>query len=160
MDNRLYDAIALRQQGEHQQSRQQLQALTQVPELRARALLNMAWSYDNEGKEQEAEQHYLAALEAGLENDDDRFEAQFGLACTLRCLGKYQQAKALFEAIMIDWPQATEVRPFYALCLYNLGEYECAVSLLLTAVAQHPDPRTAPYQQVLHYYAQNPNQRG
>lgn len=158
MDPRLQAAIALRKLGEHQQSRQQLQTLTDIAELRARALLNIAWSYDNEGKEREAEQSYLAALEAGLD-DDDRFEAQFGLASTWRCLGKYQQAKTLFEEIMINWPQATEIRPFYALCLHNLGENDAAVSLLLEYIARHPTVRMEPLQQVLHYYAQNLDKR-
>lgn len=158
MDTRLQAAIALRKQGEHEQSRQLLQALTTEPELRALAFLHLAWSYDNQGLEREAEHNYLAALDAGLD-EEDRFEARFGLASTWRCLGKYQQAKTLFEEIMIAWPQATEIRPFYALCLYNLGEHECAVSVLLESVAQHPDERTAPYQEVLRYYAQNPDQR-
>lgn len=155
MDNRIQAAIALRKQGEYEQSRQALKALVEEPALRALALLNIAWSYDNEGNEQEAEQWYRAALEAGLTGEDE-FEARFGLASTLRCLGQYTQAKTLFEEILARWPQATEVRPFYALCLHNLGEHQQAVSVLLNCIARHPDARTAPYARALREYAQRP----
>ncbi|AHJ74808.1 tetratricopeptide repeat protein [Kosakonia sacchari] len=158
MDSRLQAAITLRKQGQHDKSRRALQSLAEEPALRAQALLNIAWSYDNEGKERDAEPHYLAALDAGL-TGEDQFEAQFGLASTWRCLGKYAQAKTLFEEIMTSWPQATEVRPFYALCLHNLGEHDSAIAVLLASIIQHPDARTEPYKAVLHHYAQHPHQR-
>ncbi|MDD7995721.1 tetratricopeptide repeat protein [Kosakonia radicincitans] len=155
MDNRIQAAITLRKQGEYEKSRQALKVLVAEPTLRALVLLNIAWSYDNEGNEQEAEQWYRAALEAGLTGEDE-FEARFGLDSTLRCLGQYAQAKILFEEILTHWPQATEVRPLYALCLHNLGEHQQAVSLLLNCIAQHPDARTAPYARALREYAQRP----
>lgn len=154
MDSRLQAAITLRKQGEYEKSRQALNVLAEIPALRAQALLNIAWSFDNESKEHEAEPYYRAALAAGLTGEDD-FEAQFGLASTWRCLGKYVEAKALFEEIMARWPQATEVRPFYALCLHNLGEHDKAVAVLLESIVQHPDTRTQPYTEVLRYYAQH-----
>lgn len=155
MDSRLQAAIALRKQGEYEKSRQALKVLSEEPALRALAWLNVAWSYDNEGREQEAEPAYRKALESGLRGEDE-FDARFGLASTLRCLGKYAQAKTLFEEIIRRWPQATEVAPFYALCLYNLGEHQQAVSLLLNCIAQYPDARTAPYARALREYAQRP----
>lgn len=158
MDSRMQNAIQLRKQGEHEQSRTALRLLVEDPALRAQAHLHIAWSYDNEGKEREAEQAYRSALAAGLE-DEDRFEAQFGLASTLRCLGEYAQAKALFEEIMHTWPQASEIRPFYALCLHNLGEHQQAVSLLLECIADNPCARTAPYKAALREYAQHPGKQ-
>ncbi|POP42311.1 anaphase-promoting complex, cyclosome, subunit 3 family protein [Superficieibacter electus] len=158
MDHRLQTAIALRKKGEYEKSRQQLKTLLGEPALTAQAQLNIAWSYDNEGHEREAEHWYICALETGLEGDDE-FEAKFGLASTRRCLGSYDQARTLFEDIIRQWPLATEVWPFYALCLHNLGEHERAVSMLLTCIAQSPDIRTRPYVKALEQYAQNPNQR-
>ena len=158
MDSRLQTAIELRRQGKHQESRQALHLLVDEPQLRAQAFLQIAWSYDNEGKECEAEQAYLSALNAGLEGED-KFDAQFGLASTLRCLGRYSQARVLFEEIIASWPQASEVRPFYALCLHNLGEHQRAVSLLLEEIVQHPSARVEPYKEALRYYAQHPDKR-
>lgn len=158
MNPTLQTAIALRKQGEHEKSRQLLKTLANDPAFAGRAALHIAWSYDNESKEREAAEWYLAALEGELE-DDEKFEARFGLASTWRCLGKYAQAKALFEEVLADWPRATEVQPFYALCLFNLGETERAVQLLLEHIAHSPNARTAPYKEVLHAYAQNPKQR-
>jgi len=158
MDTPLKTAIALRKAGKYEQSRKLLQTLLDEPALCARASLHIAWSYDNEGNEQEAAGWYRAALARGLEGEES-FEARFGLASTLRCLGQYQQAKTLFAALLDSYPHATEVRPFYALCLYNLGENERAVQLLLEEISRHPDARTQPYKKVLHNYAQHLSKR-
>jgi tetratricopeptide (TPR) repeat protein len=158
MDSRLQNAIQLRKQEEYEQSRAALRLLLDEPELRAQAFLHTAWSFDNEGKEREAAQAYRCALHEGLKGDD-LFDAQFGLASTLRCLGEYTQAKALFNEIMATWPQASEVRPFYALCLHNLGEHQQAVALLLECIADSPDTRTAPYESALRHYAQHPDKQ-
>lgn len=158
MDSRLQNAIQLRKQGAYEQSRAALRLLLDEPELRAQAFLHTAWSFDNEGKEREAGEAYRSALAAGLEGDD-LFEAQFGLASTLRCLGEYAQAKVLFEEVIATWPQASEVRPFYALCLHNLGEHQQAVALLLECLADSPDTRTAPYESALRHYAQHPDKQ-
>lgn len=158
MDSRMQNAIQLRKQGEHEQSRAALRLLVDDPALRAQAHLHIAWSFDNEGKEREAGEAYRSALAAGLE-EEDRFEAQFGLASTLRCLGEYAQAKRIFEEIITTWPQASEVRPFYALCLHNLGEHQQAVTLLLECIADNPCARTEPYKAVIRNYAQHPDKQ-
>lgn len=154
MEKKLATAIALRVAGEYEKSRELLAELTAVAELKARALLNIAWSYDNQGAEDKAEVCYLAALDAGLEGDD-QFEALFGLACTHRCLGKYDLAHACFEEIRAAYPDASEVIPFYALCLHNLGEHDKAMSVMLELVVRHPPTENIKrYQKALRFYAQ------
>ena len=154
MDKKLEAAIALRTAGEYEKSRELLEELTAVAELKARALLNIAWSYDNQGAEDKAEVCYLAALDAGLEGED-QFEALFGLACTYRCLGKYDLAHARFEEIRAAYPDANEVIPFYALCLHNLGEHDEAMSVMLELVVRHPPTENIKrYQKALSFYAQ------
>lgn len=115
MESRLQAAIALRKAGEHEQSREALKVLADEPALRAQALLNIAWSFDNQGRERDAEGYYLAAIEAGL-SDEYEFEARFGLASTWRCLGKYPQAKVLFAEIIARWPLAAGKRSAALLC--------------------------------------------
>ncbi len=155
MEKNLQTAIALRKAGEYEKSRELLEDLINHAELKARALLNIAWSWDNQGAEDKAEIYYQAALEAGLEGED-KFEALFGLACTYRCLGKYTSAKARFTEIRAAWPEATEIIPFYALCLHNLGESDKAMSVMLELVARHPPTENIRrYQKALHYYARN-----
>ncbi len=155
MEKNLHTAIALRKAGEYEKSRELLEGLINSTELKARALLNIAWSWDNQGAEDKAEIYYQAALEAGLEGED-QFDALFGLACTYRCLGKYTLAKAHFVEILTAWPDATEIIPFYALCLHNLGENDKAMSVMLELVARHPPTENIKhYQKALHFYARN-----
>lgn len=137
MDERIQKAISLRKAGEYDQSRALLMTVADVNGLKAEAFLNIAWSYDNQGDEAKAVEFYVAALNAGLQ-DENKFEALFGLACTYRCLGNYADSKQIFEQVMSEYPHATEVIPFYALCLHNLGEHERAMSVMLELVAKYP----------------------
>lgn len=151
----LQRAIALRTAGQYEESRELLRALAKIQTLKAEALLNIAWSYDNEGLEERAAEYYQAALNEGLVGDN-RFEALLGLACTLRCLGKYEIAKQRFEDIIRDYPEASEAIPFYALCLHNVGERDRAMRLMLELVSNHPPtPGIQRYARALTFYAQN-----
>ncbi|WP_312410222.1 tetratricopeptide repeat protein [Pseudescherichia sp.] len=155
MEVNLQRAIALRTAGQYEESRELLRALAAIQTLKAEALLNIAWSYDNEGLEERAAEYYQAALNEGLAGDN-RFEAQLGLACTLRCLGKYKLAKQGFEEIIRDYPDASEAIPFYALCLHNLGEHDRAMTLMLELMSNHPPtPGIQRYARALKFYAQN-----
>ncbi|WP_313123764.1 tetratricopeptide repeat protein [Pseudescherichia sp.] len=155
MDSKIQTAIALRSSGEYTKSRALLRELAVNPHLKAEALLHIAWSYDNEGLEDSAAKYYLAALEEGLEGDN-QFEAKFGLACTWRCLGKYALAKEAFKEIIRDYPNASEAIPFYALCLHNLGEHDRAMAVMLELIANHPPTLGIQrYARALKFYAHN-----
>ncbi|WP_313111398.1 tetratricopeptide repeat protein [Pseudescherichia sp.] len=157
IDPRIQHAIALRAAGEYERSRELLRTLTAFPTLKAEALLHIAWSYDNEGLEDVAAKYYLAALEEGLEGDN-QFEAKFGLACTWRCLGKYALAKEAFKEIIRDYPDASEAIPFYALCLHNLGEHDRAMAVMLELMSNHPPtPGIQRYAKALACYSHNVN---
>lgn len=137
MKSTINKAIKLRRNGQYQASREVLQPLLDNDEYQAKAHLHMAWSYDNEGKEEEAIQYYHAALigfgpESGLETE--RFETLFGLGCTYRSLGQYDEALTYFEQTLFEYPDAMVVKPFYAMCLYNLGRYKEAIELLLLVI--------------------------
>ncbi|MEZ8820308.1 tetratricopeptide repeat protein [Vibrio sp. 10N.222.54.A1] len=79
---------------------------------------------------QEAVQHDNAARTDDL-GEKDHFEALFGLASTLISLGKDHEAAVWFEKACTLFPNAKEAMPFYAMCLYNLGEHKNAVDMLL-----------------------------
>lgn len=155
MEINMQGAIALRTAGQYEKSRELLRELAKIQTLKAEALLNIAWSYDNEGLEERAAEYYQAALNEGLVGDN-KFEALLGLACTYRCLGKYEKAKQGFEEIIRDYPEASEAIPFYALCLHSLGEHDRAIALMLELVSNHPPtPGIQRYAKALAFYSQN-----
>ena len=157
MDERIQKAISLRKAGEYDQSRALLITVADINGLKAEAFLNIAWSYDNQGDEAKAVEFYVAALNAGLQ-DENKFEALFGLACTYRCLGNYADSKQIFEQVMSEYPHATEVIPFYALCLHNLGEHERAMSVMLELVAKYPPTASiGRYARALNLYSSCPD---
>jgi len=130
MEKIIKQAIDLRKETKYQESRALLETLLNNDNYAAKAHLQIAWSYDNEGKEHEAIGHYLSSL-SGLLSSTERFDALFGLASTYRSLGMYSEALSYFEQTLNEYPSSIEVQPFYAMCLYNLGRHKEATSLLL-----------------------------
>ncbi len=142
MEATINKAIKLRKNGQYQGSREVLQPLLDNEEYQTKVHLHMAWSYDNEGKEEEAIKYYHAALagldpESGLETE--RFETLFGLGCTYRSLGQYDEALIYFELTLAEYPDAMAVKPFYAMCLYNLDRAKEATALLLEVLVSTTD---------------------
>ena len=138
MEGAIEKAILLRKSGKFEESRSLLFDLLSNAEFGAKVHLHIAWSYDNEGKEQEAIFHYQTALLGPL-TKNERFDALFGLASTLRSLGEYEKALIYFEQTISEFPDSAEVQPFYAMCLYNLGRNKEAVALLLELLVSTTD---------------------
>ncbi|HCG7781577.1 TPA: tetratricopeptide repeat protein [Vibrio parahaemolyticus] len=146
-------AIELRKESKFQESRGLLETLIDNEDYAAKAHLQIAWSYDNEGKEKEAIGPYLLAL-SGTLSSTERFDTLFGLACTYRSLGNYSKAFSYFEQTMAEYPDAMEVQPFYAMCLYNLGRHKEATSLLLELLASTTNSDAIKtYQRAILFYA-------
>ena len=96
MDTIIKQAIELRKEEKYQESRDLLATLLIDENYAAKAHLQIAWSYDNQGKEQQAIEHYLLSLLGEL-TSTERFDALFGLASTYRSLGLYAEALGYFE---------------------------------------------------------------
>ncbi len=141
----IHYAIHLRQRGNVEQSRRYLFGLLTSPVTAGQSYLHIAWSYDKEGNEDRALAYYRLALAQRLD-DEDRFEAEFGLACTTRCLGRLVEAEALFHRLMELYPQRSEIIPFYALCLTALNRPYHAIQLLLGLIIENP-----PTDAITHY---------
>ena len=153
MESLFEAAIALRKAGKYNESRALLRPFLTHQEMAGRAHLLFAWSYDNQGKAKEAVAHYRLAIEEDL-SEVDRFEALFGLASTLRSLGSYDEALTFFEQTIVLYPEAQEVQPFYAMCLYNLGRHKEATSNLLHLLVSTTDSDAIKrYQQAIRLYA-------
>ncbi|ELA7191260.1 MULTISPECIES: tetratricopeptide repeat protein [unclassified Vibrio] len=155
MENIIENAIALRQKGHHKESRKQLRLLLDDKKYQGKAHLHIAWSYDNEGKEVEAIDHYLTSLSGEL-STIERFDSLFGLASTYRSIGEYNQALNYFEQTIAEYPESLEVKPFYAMCLYNLGRHKEATSLLLDLLVSTTDNESIKdYQRAISLYAKD-----
>ncbi|MEZ8741295.1 tetratricopeptide repeat protein [Photobacterium swingsii] len=159
MESIIKQAIELRKEGKYQASRVLLKTLLNNEAYSAKAHLQIAWSYDNEGKEQEAVAHYLSSL-SGLLSSAERFDALFGLASTYRSLGMYSEALSYFEQTLNEYPSSIEVKPFYAMCLYNLGRHKEATALLLELlVSTTNSDAIKEYQRAISLYAQDLDRR-
>lgn len=146
-------AIKLRKQQAYDASRDILFELIENEPNKGTIFLNIAWSYDNEGAENEALKYYLLALNETL-SPTDQFEAIFGLACTYRCLKQYKKAALIFTKIRKDYPLATEVIPFYALCLISLDQKDAALKILFDLISHYPiTSNIQPYQNSISAYA-------
>jgi len=155
MESVIEQAIKLRKEDKYQESRALLKTLLNDETFSARAHLQIAWSYDNEGKEQEAITHYRSSL-SGLLLSVERFDALFGLASTYRSLGMYSEALSYYEQTLTEYPSSIEVQPFYAMCLYNLGRHKEATSLLLELlVSTTNSDAIKDYQRAISLYAQD-----
>ncbi|MDA9556648.1 tetratricopeptide repeat protein [Vibrio sp.] len=155
MDDIIDNAIVLRKQGEHLESRSLLRSLLNDEALYGRAHLHIAWSYDNEGKEDKAIEHYLASLSGELSNIE-RFDSLFGLASTYRSIGEYSKALRYFEQTINEYPDSIEVKPFYAMCLYNLERHKEATSLLLELLASTTNSESIKkYQRAISLYVKD-----
>ncbi|OXX63342.1 tetratricopeptide repeat protein [Vibrio sp. V15_P4S5T153] len=155
MESIIKQAIEWRKEAKYQESRALLKALLNDETYSAKAHLQIAWSYDNEGKEQEAVAHYLSSLSGPL-SPVERFDALFGLASTYRSLGMYSEALSYFEQTLSEYPSSIEVQPFYAMCLYNLGRHKEATLLLLELlVSTTNSDAIKEYQRAISLYAQD-----
>lgn len=155
MESLIEKEICLRQETRYDESRALLKPLLNDENYAARAHLQIAWSYDNEGKEHEAISHYKSSL-SGILPAKERFDVLFGLGCTYRSIGNYSEAQVYFEQTLKEYPDSVEVQPFYAMCLYNLGRHKEATSLLLKLlISTTNNDAIKKYQRAISLYAQD-----
>ena len=155
MENIMIQAIALRKAEKFDESRDLLKPLLENKLYQAQAHLQTAWSYDIQGKEEEAIDHYLNALKGNL-NEIDKKDSLLGLSSTLRSLGRYEDALIYFEKAIKNYPDFNEIKPFYAMCLYNLGRNKEAVSLLLNLLLDTTDEASIiSYKRAISLYAED-----
>lgn len=148
-------AIALRKNKHYSESRKRLFSLLTTAVDKGPIYLHIAWSYDNQGREEQALDFYQQALGETLCAEDE-FEAAFGLACTARCLGKFTEALILFERLLSHYPARSEIIPFYALCALDIQDTTLASRLLMELVITHPPTEAiSVYQSTLKGYWQH-----
>lgn len=149
----LAEAVRLREQGQPDEARTRLLALSERHPDDPDVAYQTAWVHDVLGLEREAVPHYERAL-AGTLAPEDRHGALLGLASTYRVLGTYDRALAVLESGLQEFPENPTLRTFRAMALCNTGRAEEAVAdLLHVLTGTTADPQLRGYARAVAYYA-------
>jgi tetratricopeptide (TPR) repeat protein len=154
MNDKLKEAIRLREKGKGEASRKILLELADEHPKDAEILYQCAWTHDGLGLEKEAVEFYERAIANGLEGDD-LAGAYLGLGSTLRGLGQYPKAVETLENGAQKFPKHKALKTFLAMAQYNNGQAKESVSNLLTLLAETNDPSIAEFKRAILFYAED-----
>ena len=154
-DERLARAVELRDRGELDDARELLLELRGDFPDDAQVAVQTAWVHDSIGLEEEALEHYEAAIAGGLADDDLR-GALLGLGSTYRTLGRDSDSDRVLREGIERFPGFAALRAFHAMTLYNLGRPRDAMQQLLDLLVDTADdPSIRRYQRALRAYAED-----
>lgn len=147
--------LSLRRAGKHEEACALAASLVaQFPE-DAELQYQAACAHDFLGREAQAVPFYLAALSGSLSTEHLR-SAYLGLGSTYRALGQYSEAERTLREGLARFPEAAELKVFFAMTLHNLGQSKQAVELLLTVLADSSgDAQIQSYRDAILFYAQD-----
>jgi predicted Zn-dependent protease len=153
MQDRLQEAIRLRTTGRADEARTLLlELITTYPD-NAGLQYQMAWTHDNLGREREAVPYYRRAIALGLAGEE-LAGALLGLGSTYRALGEYQLAVETLRRGAKEFPEKRSFQVFLAMALYNTGQHQKAIELLLTNLAETTaDADIHQYKRAILFYA-------
>lgn len=118
-------------------------------------LFEVGGAYDVMGEVEMAIPYYRQAIGAGLDGDDLQ-ECLICLGSSLRVVGESEDAVTLLEQAVDEFPNRNSGRAFLALAYYSNGEYDRAVSLLLSLLLETTsDEDIQSYADALEYYVDN-----
>jgi tetratricopeptide (TPR) repeat protein len=153
MRDRLQEAIELRSTGHAEEARNLLLTLVAASPHDAEINYQVAWAHDTLGREREAVAWYVRAIELGLSGTQLE-GALLGLGSTYRTVGAYQQAEETLQRGMATFPHNRAFPVFLAMTLYNLHQYQQAMELLLTTLAEtSADDAIRQYKRAILFYA-------
>jgi tetratricopeptide (TPR) repeat protein len=146
-------ALQYRTDGDYDRASELLTQLHDAYPNHARINYHLAWLHDQRGEERDAIPYYESAIELGL-SDEDLRGALLGLGSTYRCVGAYEQAAAVLQRGVEQFPEAQEYLVFLAMTLYNLDQHDEAIRLLLKSLAATSrDAGIERYQKAILFYA-------
>ncbi|MCM0624131.1 tetratricopeptide repeat protein [Lysinibacillus sp. OL1_EC] len=153
MDKQLEHILTLRKNGQLEEANQCMVALVKEQPQNAYYQFQCAWTFDSLGQEKEAVPHYEEAIKLGLEAEV-LVDAYLGLGSTYRTIGQYEQAKRIFEQAIQEFPKAEQIKVFYAMTLYNLGEHAKSMETLLNTILRTANHQgIQDYKKAIHYYS-------
>ena len=154
-ENRLTEAMSLRQAGRNADARLLLLELHAAHPEDAAVNLQCAWIHDRLGLESAAVTFYEKALTLGLDGDDLR-HALLGLGSTYRALGQYEKAVSTLRRGTELFPDHRGMQVFLGLAFYNAGQDKEACEILLRNLAEtSDDPEVSEYREALMLYAED-----
>ncbi|KEK22914.1 tetratricopeptide repeat protein [Bacillus gaemokensis] len=153
MEQLLKQAIQLRNEKKHEESRDILIGLANVTE-EPEVLYQCACIHDVMGLETEAAPYYEKAIANGL-TGELLCGAYIGLGSTYRCIGEYDKAIITLEAGLQQFPENGVMKVFLSLAKYNVKEYEEAMKLLLETVVKLEDVKE--YERAVLFYKEHLN---
>lgn len=155
MDDPLARARKLRDAGEPEEARQLLLELRAERPDDPHVAVETAWVHDSMGLEEQAVEHYEAALAGELTEQEAR-GAYLGLGSTLRTLGRDEDSDRVLRAGIERFPDFPALRAFHAMTLYNLRRPREAVQQLLEVLLETADePSIDRYRRALTAYAED-----
>ena len=141
VDDRLARAVELRERGELDQALPLLLELRKEFPEDARIAVQTAWTHDSLGLEEEAAEHYEAAIRGDL-SDDELRGLYLGLGSTYRTLGRDADSERIFSEGIERFPDFKPLRVFNAMLDYNLGRPREAVRALIETLLEASDEPT------------------
>jgi chloramphenicol O-acetyltransferase type A len=155
VDERLANAVELRERGELEEARTLLLELRAERPDDAHVALQAAGVHDSLGYEEVAVGHYEAAL-AGELSDDELRPLLLGLGSTYRTLGRDDDSDRTFREAIERFPDFRPLRVFHAMTEYNLGRSSEAVRALIEVLLETTsDPQILRYRRSLGAYAED-----
>lgn len=134
MENDLSIALELQRKGLLIESNHVIMELLLQDSHNASLQYQCAVSLDILGQEIESIPYYEKAIELGLLNEELEY-AFVGLGTIYRSHGRFLESKALFNQAIIEFPGKEQMKVFYAMALYNLGEYREAMEFLIDVLS-------------------------
>ena len=152
-EERLARAVELREGGRLEEARQLLLELRSEFPNDAQIAVQTAWVHDSLGFEEEAVEHYRAAVAGDLSNEELR-GVLLGLGSTYRALGRDAESDEIFRQGIERFPDFQALKAFRAMTLYNLGEKREAVRQLIHVLLEtSSDASIDRYRRALGAYA-------
>jgi tetratricopeptide (TPR) repeat protein len=154
-DDRLALAERLYEERELERARPLLLELRAEQPDDPRIAVLTAWTHDSLGLEEEAAEHYEAALANGRAGEDLR-GALLGLGSTYRTLGRDDDAERIFRRGLEEFPDCRPYRVLRAMLQYNRGDARDAVRELVEVLVETTsDPAIQRYERALRGYAED-----
>ena len=154
-EERLANGVHLRENGDLEEARRLLLDLRAEFPDDPQVAVQTAWVHDSMGLEEEAVEHYEAAIAGELTAEELR-GALLGLGSTYRTLGRDEDSDRTFRAAIERFPDFAALRAFHAMTLYNLGRPREAVQQLLNVLLETAsDPSIERYRRALTAYAED-----
>lgn len=130
MENTIESALHLRRQGKLRESKEMFLTLLSNDQLNPSLHYQCARSFDILAEETKAMPFYEKAIELGL-SDEELEDAYVKLGCIYRTHERFVEAKKLFQEAFCKFPNKEQMKVFYAMSLFNLGEHAEAMGFLI-----------------------------